>query len=68
MVDEERYKLLAWHLVTYSRENGYTLDEFRSAIAFLFGWGCYGESDEFKKGMLVIAEKATDAFFMKGWG
>ena len=59
MVEEEiRYKILAFQLMDFSREHDYSLDEFKSALAYLFGWSCAGESESFKKVMLVIIEQA----------
>jgi hypothetical protein len=57
--DEVRYEILAKHFIVFSREHDYSLEEFKQAVAFLYGWSCAGESESFKKIMLAIAEMGT---------
>jgi len=62
-ISEERFKLLAWHLIDTSRELGFTLEEFQRAVAFLYGWACYDASENIKKSMLTLVEHGMSKFF-----
>ena len=62
MPEEIRYEILAKQFIVFSREHDYSLDEFKRAVAWLYGWSCKGESESFKKAMLLIAEMGTMSF------